>query len=54
MPIRVSHVSRNPSSTIQVSHTAGLVKIAGDPARIKIAMGWGAYLQGQVGKAGHD
>lgn len=32
---------------------AGLVKIAGNPSGIKIVVGWGVHLRGQVGRVGH-
>lgn len=52
MSIRVSHGAGTPAPQYNSPTTAALVKIAGNPAGIKIAVGGGVYLHRQVGKVG--
>lgn len=53
MSTRVSHGAGTPAPQSNSPMTAELVKIAGNPAGIKIAVGGGVHLHGQVGKVGH-
>lgn len=53
MSIRVSHRAGNAAPQSNSPTTARLVKIAGNPAGIKIAVGGGVHLHRQVGKVGH-
>lgn len=53
MSTRVSHGAGTPAPQSNSPMTAELVKIAGNPAGIKIAVGGGVHLHRQVGKVGH-